>query len=341
MRNVRTRGDMRRQVFIALGLLVFGVATLSFLSTTFYEPRLSLSDIRSAREFLRNLLEEFSTPDAYLRYASAITASSNTTLEQHFLAHIAGEELYGAGGKFADCTLPQEPFAFGCFHGFSIRAITEEGDSILPQLAASCRESFGDQSLPCEHGLGHGVLAALGLEALTPALELCGSASKRYRGGCATGVFMEYNFPTDPTHTRLIVRERGEDLHEPCPRVASRWQGDCYLELPQWWLRILDKDVEAVGALCASVTAEEERAMCYEGIGVHMPAAWHYDRDATAKACMRLSLQPRIRCIEGAASIFITLPGRDREALILCDTLPPESASRCRARIEQNPFFEV
>lgn len=187
---------------------------------------------------------------------------------RHIQAHLFGEALYQAIGMQA-VTVCDEDLGFGCFHGALSRAIAAGGLSVIEQLDAECRKTFGEKKLGCQHGIGHGIFEYLGPKRLNQALALC--ATLRWKGslaGCQGGVFMEYHFPLSLTsRTLLPVSPEIAGPYDPCASVPGQFRLACVHELTFWWSALYKTDIQRMDALCTVFKDSDQRDVCYWGIG--------------------------------------------------------------------------
>lgn len=311
-------------LFAGLSLAVW-IAPSSFSrSERFEEPR----------AFIESLFATADAPQAYASLKERIAEQGESLpVHPHLYAHLFGESLYahlGAAG-FSVC---DDALSFGCYHGFSLAAFETEGLNVLPELIDACRRAEGNLPGPCEHGLGHGLFLLSG--DLHKALELCDYPGAPQIGGCRTGVFMEYNFPTSPDHTRIGTREMGSGSpHEPCLMVAPEHRPSCYVNQPQWWEKIFHYDYEKLGTLCEEAEYFSQRA-CFEGVGIRAAVHSEYDADKTVLLCGNMrSQEGRASCIRAATWIFVQ-ENKSKDAYRLCDSLPQEEGAACRFALEEN-----
>lgn len=183
---------------------------------------------------------------------------------QHTAEHIFGELLYERFG-ITGIRFCQVIFSYGCYHGFSGKAVIMEGIRVVSKISEACKGKFS-----CTHGVGHGILSYFGYteEGLIKALNTCDTSN--LSGVCQAGVFMEYNlrfFFHSPTVFTGDIRPVGNDLYIPCPSLSQRFLKACYYSQPDWWSIILHGDYSRIGQLCAALKKAELQKSCFHGIG--------------------------------------------------------------------------
>lgn len=253
--------------------------------------------------------------------------------DQHGNAHLIGDLLYRIAG-IDGLSVCDESFAFGCYHSFFGAFLADHGTASVNELAEACREKFGDADTGCTHGIGHGIMEALGRENLLEALELCeasGQTNPLY--GCTSGLFMEYNdaIVVDESGIRAEVRRPGGDLREPCRSgVPERHKASCYYELALWWRHLFGDDFEKVGNLCGTVEEDAYRDLCYRGWGTTVAENSSYAAENVVRICGLIQDEEGAAwCASGAALRFVGTGEHRAEAEKLCARLSGEPAADC------------
>lgn len=265
--------------------------------------------------------------------------------EQHAAAHIFGGELYAVEGVdgFSVCDLQ---YSYGCYHEFLGQAIFHEGMQVVDTLNEGCHRDLASvgQELSCQHGIGHGVLAAVGYETetLTDALTICKDLPYSDPiGGCYGGVFMEYNVRTMLMLDGVPPRPReSENPLEPCASMPEYSKVACYYWQPQWWSTVLRGEGEhnavaiheKMGAWCRLIDDPELRDTCVEGIGNNLIADGDTPEKAT-RLCQAATtdLRSEVLCRSDAANTFFTVPELKDSAHELCEGLEGEYYDYCYA----------
>lgn len=287
------------------------------------------------------LLDRILTHGAKNVYQEIKTAATLDTVgKYHGIAHSFGEALYDALGT-PGVGVCDDAFEFGCYHGFFGNAVSTEGPPVIAKLNAACRLTWDDKYLPCHHGIGHGILAYVGVNRLAEALNLCKTISSETIGGCASGVIMAYNFRnlnhSDTVETRPVEQNNPQ---LPCATVPREFLAACYAEQPQWWLAVLGNDFKKIGALC-SKAPKEARDACFHGVGNFIAPAVQFDVERTKMACDDMpTIGSRTLCREGASWIFLAQSSTRDKAPMVCQGLEPDAETVCIQKVTSNPFWQ-
>jgi hypothetical protein len=243
-----------------------------------------------------------------------------TTAQQHTLAHAFGEALYDSGdlSKVRYCG---NEYLYGCYHQFIGLAALQFGISVVGELKNACGSANGD--VRCAHGIGHGILAAVGYSEsdVNRSLSLCHSLyeESEEQGTCADGVFMEYNLQemTELGSEGLLDRSprpyKESEAYQPCLRLKE-FQPECVYEQPLWWSYALmteglafDDTLPKMGELCRTLSPSEEmKRVCFVGIGFPVAQYKRFDIPKIIAACAMVgSGDERVQCLVGSARRFI------------------------------------
>lgn len=251
----------------------------------------------------------------------------------HYFAHVFGEALYLKEGENGVTTC-DSTFAYGCFMGFMISAIKDEGIDIVYSLNDVCVEENGSSETGCRHGIGHGMLQYLGNDQLEKTLNICSSLQEVSPLGCTQGVFMEYNRPSimNPSKAFLSVRKLENDtlLHEPCASLPKKYLVSCYYEQSQWWVSVLNNDYQKIGLLCNNLSSELVKKSCFMGVGTVVSQMTRYNPKKTIAACnlMPTSLG-NIACRSAAAWVFTVNPKYEEKYSLMCEGLNSSDKELC------------
>lgn len=235
-------------------------------------------------KYFRQISTERGAPYAY----QVLRGLPHSNLDRyvHLFGHVIGDELYNQqsinGLKI--CT---SEFSFACYHSILARAIAEQGLEKISDINQMCLELKARAR--CQHGIGHGVLAATGYEEPLTAFAVCKTLAKQGSTiGCVEGVMMEYNLRSLEdvgSSTPRKVDKRG--YYYPCSEVVNVYKNECYLEQSLWWRELLGMtNYVAMDALCAEVGNEENRSWCYRGIGSLIFEVSDDPVDTKAKQCV-------------------------------------------------------
>jgi hypothetical protein len=278
---------------------------------------------------------------AYGEFAQSVAALSPEL--QHQSAHTFGGALYETEGTkgLSVCDIR---FSYGCFHEFLGRAISALGLGVVPMLNQGCVDALGTDSLSCQHGIGHGVLAYLGYSNvdLKQALGICHDLPYNDPiGGCYGGVFMEYNLQIMLGKDAQIRQVKNSDMQFPCDSIGPAYQPACLFWQPQWWHQTMrqntaDEDAifKQMGKYCDQVEAPELIRQCYEGIGNIVPPSANFDGTRAAQLCQYTSSEPlhQLFCKSLAAnSLFVGGAGAKGDAQAVCAGLTGAPLSYCSA----------
>ncbi len=254
---------------------------------------------------------------------------------QHAAAHAIGNLLYDSVG-LSGIAICDESFAFGCYHGFFGRVLSDKGTSIIPVLADSCREQYGKNSTGCEHGIGHGIMEYAGRENLSDALKLCAETKQSHElYGCTSGLFMEYNnammFRGGEAYTDMRPYDAKNPL-APCnTTVPAEYRTSCYFEIALWWKDNLGNDFENIGNMCAQADSQPEQDACYQGWGTVVAESVDHSPDEAERLCGLIHDSHGVAiCALGAASRFFPA-GYPQAGQQMCAKLPGPLASQCRS----------
>lgn len=252
---------------------------------------------------------------AELRWREEITLRGPQEAYKQFLAetaeltpqarHIPGH-IFG-GALFKEAGLSGMPVcderASGCLHQFIEEALYTHGIGAIFELEEACTqthepvEQFQNSWLkfvPCQHALGHGLVANFGyeIEDLLRALETCQELTYfQPLMGCERGVFMEYSMRTflGPNEARVVTED---SYGGPCALVPQKHRPACYYSLPQWWLEtLISKEPSTattlirLGDRCRAVGGAEFAPYCFEGIGLAVALLGPVHTESLAQLC--------------------------------------------------------
>ena len=241
---------------------------------TAQQPRISYSDTDPSynRAYWEEQITHRGAPQAYRAFVEKNAIAPRN--RQHFSAHAMGAAVYAQLGLPGIAVCDQR-FAFGCYHGFTSRAIAEGGEQAITTLNTTCRDTFGIEAFNlvsmCQHGLGHGILEYVGYQHLTQALSMCASLVDQPapRVGCTSGVFMEYFTPLAQVNGGMEPALRPFDTDnpfDPCPSVPEAFQQSCYFELGQ---ALRQTEGSQYLSVCAQLSGVP-RTNCFLGVGTDM-----------------------------------------------------------------------
>ncbi len=332
----------RKQIFVSALITVVSVAVLT--GVWFAKQQSGAEEnkevysatagaLREIKEKSKLRIAEDGADEAYALFMKEVP---ETAIDPHSQIHAFGEALYEVLGLDGLQTC-DTAYEFGCYHSFFGVAVNAEGIEVLPQFDEACRKKYGSQNLPCEHGIGHGLLVYTDYENMVKALELCETLSKRPTGGCTSGVFMEYNFHTmNDVQDGEYIREVSENLYEPCDTLPERFQPSCYFEQIQWWENVFRGDYKYIGELCS--VFEEGTAnytACYNGIGNYVSAFADFEYDGIVETCSDMPTEDaRGLCHEGASWLVTAQEDPKGVPVQLCEALIEPHKTECFQKLQ-------
>ncbi len=277
-------------------------------------------------DFWKVWSKKMDTLGPQVAYGQFVSSYSSTPANYvHELAHIIGQLIYSKMGVdgIAIC---DKSFAFGCYHTFLASAIKDHGLEIIPSLNQKCANKLQDQALGCTHGLGHGLVADLGYSdsTLNQALGICaGLSGSDPIGGCAGGVFMEYNLRTLEGPEGQLRTFNSAHPYHPCLNLPSQYRPACIYWQTQWWGGVISGSAEEVynqiGKYCFGLTNNSLQQECFRGAGNAVTQFANWEVDKTIQLC---NLMPtkigKLECRGSAAGLFWTDPLAKAHAKEIC-----------------------
>ncbi|MBI3577166.1 hypothetical protein HY086_03970 [Candidatus Gottesmanbacteria bacterium] len=317
-------------------VVFFGVLTLVIgLVLRGIPVRRAPTDIHQARSYWKARIDQTGAPAAYKEFKTVYQDLAYK--KKHAMVHVFGESLFQTIG-LRGLTSCDDTFGYGCFHGFLGSALGAKGLAAAPAIVSACKEKYGEEAVECFHGLGHGLLTYLGIGKLEPTLSVCGSiGSQTGQKSCATGVFMEYNFPTmESLNGKPTVRKAQVNPHEPCSSLPLVYQDSCYLYQANWWLVVYGYDYQKVGELCGQAKDSNAQQVCFEGMGFTTAAVNNYQVDTIRSDCGKLSSQSwDMLCRVGAGMGILREKKERQQALALCLGLGQREQLECVVKLER------
>lgn len=221
----------------------------------------------------------------------------------HLFATLLYKRLGFEGIKYCDNT-----YASGCFHGFFIASLNDQGEDSILKLGKECDKLFPGSSSGCQHGIGHGLLEYFGAQNIDKALGWCKKLS--WNGkimGCSSGVFMEYGHPVAVNDGTIIGESPDfdpKDIFRPCSRITI-YKESCYHELPDYLIRVFKYDYAQVGQICSKVQDSNYKKYCFLGIGYASLPYVDFNPETAIAACERMPDEAsQLLCRIGASEIF-------------------------------------
>jgi hypothetical protein len=265
--------------------------------------------------------------------------------EGHQIAHALGRQAVAARGGDASVIAQCSPrFASGCYHGVVEGFLRSQGQVNITELERMC-VSAGSEDRPgpiheCVHGLGHGVLGALGQDA-EAALRHCDELTGRgFTRACHEGVFMEA-INTGLNHGTADVGHEGHggsssgrltldaaDHFRPCSTVSEFYAPACWLFQGFVILKAHDFDARAALRMCDEAPGGYAGA-CYESIGHQLTGLFQRGDRWVIEQCGlgQPSLAPR--CAGGAALALSGLDWSGERAVRFCSGVTSDWKDTC------------
>jgi len=303
------------KTFIELGILVLLALASFFVIISFTNaPAVELASGITASTvndqpvfstaFWGTKIKTMGMQEAYTFLAETIKGMDD--YGQHLNAHQFGDALFKI--KHADGVVAcDNRFGHGCFHQFFITALNKEGAGIATKLTKVCADKLGPgpQNHACNHGIGHGIMAAFNWEDIKGALEVCKSfQNKNAFFACIDGVFMEYFTPTALVAKGKTESIRDVDRKSPdsaCISLEPLFQANCYSMAVSWWMTA-GVSARDAGKWCGDVKGEKNYEACFKGLGYALVLASRYNKNVVIKKCEEATAaaEEKVFCRAGA-----------------------------------------
>jgi hypothetical protein len=274
----------------------------------------------------------------------ALRADRDSTLfrDGHQMAHALGREAVAEHGGDATVVRQCSPvFASGCYHGVVEAAIHTAGRIDMPRLEELCvgMPSSGGPGpgFECIHGLGHGILGALGYD-IQSALRDCDALSTPRRAtSCHLGAFMEaINTASGHAHHTSGHEHPAAgplaidpaDPYSPCRAYRDPYAASCWLF--QGFVILRANDFDAGRALRVCDAAPDGRAArCYEGVGHQLTGLFQRGDRWTLEQCAEGAPSLAAHCAAGAALALDAMDWSGSRAARLCAAARAEWKEAC------------
>ena len=274
----------------------------------------------------------------------------------HQLAHALGRQALLANHADAAVIGECRPlFSSGCYHGVVEAYLGVRGTIDMPALDAMCRKA-GDEEHPgpvheCMHGLGHGILGALRMNA-TQSLHYCEQLElERYATSCYEGVFMEavssalhhpHRHPGQ-VHTRGSDEHASSDMshgvigrlaidssdpYSPCRSVQAPYARSCWLFQGFLILRRVAFNARKAFDLCAAAPAGWA-PRCAESVGHQLTGLFQQDDGWIRSKCNEATGALVSSCIEGALYALVAGDWSGASGVRLCASLEKAHTFQC------------
>ena len=215
-------------------------------------------------------------------------------------------------------------------------------DGVAADVRGRRSEAAGGAVYECAHGLGHGVLGAVGLD-IGAALGHCDALDRpSLVSACHEGAFMEAissasrsekSHPSHPhgsshvAHTGRITIDRG-DVYSPCDRFTEAYGDACWLF--QGFLILRDVDFDAGRALRICEAAPEDARIAAPRVsGTSLRACSSAAMHGWPTSAPRAMLGPRRRCASGAALALVLMDWSGARVNRYCGAVPSAWRTAC------------
>jgi len=231
-------------------------------------------------EYFTNLAKEKGAEYAF-DVLKLVSLPANTDL--HLLGHYVGDVLFlqqGADG-IKICT---DDFRNACSHSIVVGLFQRKGQDALPEITAACKEAPGGKGAygMCFHGLGHGILAALGYD-FSKAAPLCAKTGEDHPEvyECFGGMVMEIvgggghdkNLWSQERPKYLLANDPFNICEQNFVPIAAK--GNCYNYITPFLFEAVGGNIgfpseatlSTAFKLCNGVEDQTNRDRCFEGFG--------------------------------------------------------------------------
>ena len=280
--------------------------------------------------------------------ASRAARDSALHRDGHQMAHALGREAVAEHAGDAAIIRECRPvFASGCYHGVVEASLHAAGRIDMAELERLCVGAEGSggpgSGFECIHGLGHGVLGALGYD-LESALRYCDVLSApRRAASCHSGAFMEAissalrapamhgAHPNAASHEHHAPRSLvidAADPYSPCRAYGDPYASSCWLFQGFVILRANGFDAGRALRVCAGAPGGRA-ARCYEGVGHQLTGLFQRgDRWILDQCAMGQAVLAR-HCAAGAALALDGMDWSGFRAARLCAAAPEDWKETC------------
>lgn len=237
---------------------------LRLAHTSAHDQALALADVPLVQTGVAWLLRQHGPVAAYQQVKAAV---SNYDLGvQHDVAHIFGESLV-VETDISGLSICDHSMANGCYHGFLLALISQEGLAIVPELGQRCLAE--ESPLSCQHGIGHGLAEYFGPDRFSETTAVCNQLPwDRPLLGCVGGAVMEHHFPSSLGQGQTVWQVLPFDEanpFQPCSQLTGLAFTGCVFHMPRWWKSVIS--YPEIDALCAGLPDEPSSEWCYRGVG--------------------------------------------------------------------------
>ena len=266
----------------------------------------------------------------------------------HQMAHALGRQAVAEHGGDASIIRQCRPvFASGCYHGVVEASLHAAGRIDMSGLERLCTGVEGPEgpgpAFECIHGLGHGVLGAVGYD-LGAALRDCDALSTpRHATSCHSGAFMEaISSAVDASagheahahsegqehHAARPLAIDAADPYSPCRAYGDPYATSCWLFQGFVILRANGFDAERALRVCDGAP-DGRVARCYEGVGHQITGLFQQGDRWVLDQCARGQPALAPHCAAGATLALDAMDWSGFRAAHLCAAAPAEWKDAC------------
>lgn len=280
----------------------------------------------------------------------ALIANDVTVGERaHYVAHQLGDNAFYV---LRDVRAAIEQCSFrasqGCLDGATEAYLISLSEITPETLRGICRVGGVYWNFTCYHGVGHGLLMALGYT-LPGALALCDTLPPQHQNYCYEGAMMENAMSYRGElmqHTSSLAKGRSNatwtrpsDPAFPCNALEDRHQKACWL-YQQGIIRYLNG--EDAARTLATCDTSVHRAICAHGFGNDMAQKFYKDADGAVTACGEApSVVTQRGCIDGYMSWVLMDALRISEGVKLCRDIAAPFKSDCYFALGLNARWQT
>lgn len=323
---------INKKIFLLLILVIGVIVSLSYHrpeSTKISDlPSCGSSNVKECAELTKQI-EAIGAKKTYEEFKKKY--ENTPTEEKHGKGHLIGELLYMKLG-LKGAQICDTDFNYGCYHGFFGVAIHKEGLEVIKKIGPYCDEG-------CQHGIGHGIVTAVGYDAsdLPKELAVCkNSELSPTKLGCIGGVFMEFNTQSMLANFGRARPFDEKNALEPCLSIPGEYAPPCLYWLSQWWNISLNPPtasvaVEKEDSFCQNLSNLKQKSECYLGIGGFLPDIAGWNASNIIVLCTQIpTMDGRNNCKAGAARMFFADPKYRETSHNFCDSVKGEEKIECQ-----------
>ncbi|HEY9507439.1 MAG TPA: hypothetical protein VIQ27_15825 [Gemmatimonadales bacterium] len=262
----------------------------------------------------------------------------------HQLAHALGRQaVVSEGGSDSVIAQCRASFSSGCYHGVVEASLGDRRAVDMGALEHMCAGAGGIREsaslFECIHGVGHGVLGAVGGDVSRALLDCDGLSSEPLRGSCHEGVFMEaITTAIAGEHHAMHSHGAGDvgggltldpnDPYSPCRQYGDRYGQACWLFQGFLILRRVGFDAGRALDLCDQAPGGWE-ARCYQSVGHQLTGLFQRDDGWVIDRCRTGRPELGAQCAAGAVLARVAEDWTGSRARRFCGRVPSAWEREC------------